>query len=82
MTRSVCLDVAVAMVLFGLTIGLAFPFFVMLLGVSRETALTPTTFAACLSAGIPPILLIADLAFELGVLMADHLPGVAEALPA
>lgn len=30
------------------------------------------------SAGQPPILLIADLAFELGMLMADQLPGVGE----
>ncbi len=30
------------------------------------------------SAGQPPILLIADLAFERDMLMADHLPGVAE----
>ena len=30
------------------------------------------------SAGMPPILLIADLAFELDMLMADHLPGVGE----
>lgn len=30
------------------------------------------------SAGLPPILLIADLAFELDMLMADRLPGVAE----
>lgn len=30
------------------------------------------------SAGQPPILLIADLAFELDMLMADHLPGVGE----
>lgn len=30
------------------------------------------------SAGMPPILLIADLAFELDMLMADRLPGVAE----
>ncbi len=30
------------------------------------------------SAGLPPILLIADLAFELGMLMEDHLPGVGE----
>ncbi|TQM90078.1 metallo-beta-lactamase superfamily protein [Roseinatronobacter monicus] len=30
------------------------------------------------SAGMPPILLIADLAFELDMLMADHMPGVGE----
>lgn len=30
------------------------------------------------SAGMPPILLIADLAFELDMLMADQLPGVGE----
>ena len=30
------------------------------------------------SAGMPPVLLIADLAFELDMLMADHLPGVGE----
>lgn len=51
LTRSVFLDVAISMVLFGLGIGLAFPFFVMLLGVASETALTPTFFVACLGAG-------------------------------
>jgi len=30
------------------------------------------------SAGMPPILLIADLAFELNMLLADHMPGVGE----
>ncbi len=30
------------------------------------------------SAGLPPILLIADLAFELGMLMEDQMPGVGE----
>jgi len=50
-TRRVFHDLAIWMVGFGLSIGLVFPFFVMLLGVPRDTALTGTFFAACLSAG-------------------------------
>jgi two-component system, cell cycle response regulator len=51
MTRKVFYDLAIWQVCFGLCIGLAFPFFVMLLGVSRADALTPVFFAACLFAG-------------------------------
>jgi len=51
MTRKVFHDLAIWQIGFGLCIGLAFPFFVMLLGVSRADALTPAFFAACLSAG-------------------------------
>jgi len=40
------------MVAFGLVIGVAFPFFVMMLGVDGDTALTPMFFAACLGAGV------------------------------
>ncbi len=51
MTRSVFLDLAIWMVAFGLAIGVAFPFFVLMLGAPRETALTPAFFSACLGAG-------------------------------
>jgi diguanylate cyclase (GGDEF)-like protein len=44
-------DLAIWMLSLGLIIGLAFPFFVIVLGVPRETALTPAFFAACLAAG-------------------------------
>ena len=50
-TRKVFYDLAIWQVGFGLCIGLVFPFFVMLLGVSRSDALTPVFFAACLFAG-------------------------------
>jgi diguanylate cyclase (GGDEF)-like protein len=51
MTSKVFHDLAVWQIGFGLCIGLAFPFFVTLLGVPRSDALTPLFFAACLSAG-------------------------------
>lgn len=50
-TRGVFLDLAIWMVGFGLWIGLAFPFFVTILGVSPAIALKPVFFAACLGAG-------------------------------
>lgn len=50
-THKVFYDLAIWQVFFGLCIGLAFPPFVMLLGVPRATALTPLFFAACLFAG-------------------------------
>ena len=50
-TRKVFHDLAIWQISFGLCIGIAFPFFAMLLGVSRSDALTPVFFAACLSAG-------------------------------
>ena len=50
-TRRVFHDLAIWMVAFGVSIGLAFPFFVMVLGVRGETALTGRFFAACLGAG-------------------------------
>ncbi len=50
-TRKVFHDLALWMIAFGLGIGIVFPFFVMLLGVPSETALTITFFMACLGAG-------------------------------
>jgi two-component system, cell cycle response regulator len=50
-TRRVFTDLAIWQIGFGLAIGLLFPFFVMALGVPRETALAPGFFAACLLAG-------------------------------
>lgn len=50
-TRGVFLDVAIWMVGFGLCIGLAFPFFVIMLGAPSGVALKPVFFAACLGAG-------------------------------
>ena len=51
MTRRVFLDLAIWMVGFGMSIGIIFPFFVMLLGVPPGTALKPVFLAACLGAG-------------------------------
>ncbi len=50
-TRKVFTDLAIWQVAFGLGIGAAFPFFVMALGVPRDTALTPVFITACLLAG-------------------------------
>jgi diguanylate cyclase (GGDEF)-like protein len=50
-TSKVFHDLAIWQIGFGLCIGLAFPFFALLLGVSRTDALTPGFFAACLFAG-------------------------------
>ena len=51
LTKKVFHDLAIWMVCFGLCIGVVFPFFVMLLGVPSEIALTLTFFLACLGAG-------------------------------
>lgn len=50
-TRKVFHDLAIWQIGFGLCIGVAFPFFVLLLGVSRADVITPVFFAACLFAG-------------------------------
>jgi len=50
-TRGVFLDVSIWMVAFGLCTGVAFPFFVIMFGVSPSIALKPMFFAACLGAG-------------------------------
>jgi diguanylate cyclase (GGDEF)-like protein len=50
-TRKVFHDLAIWMVGFGLVIGIVFPFFVMMLGVPPDIALTPIFFTACLGAG-------------------------------
>ena len=50
-TRKVFTDLAIWMIAFGLAIGIVFPFFVILLGVPVETALTIPFFLACLGAG-------------------------------
>ncbi len=50
-TRKVFHDLAIWQIGFGLCIGLAFPFFIVLLGAQRSVVLTPRFFAACLFAG-------------------------------
>lgn len=52
LTRRVFADLVIYMLAFGLAIGLVFPFFMLLLGVSRDVALTPSFFGACIGAGI------------------------------
>ena len=52
LTRKVFHDLAIWMAVFGLCIGIIFPFFVILLGTPRSVALTPFFFAACMAAGI------------------------------
>jgi len=51
LTRKVFHDLAIWMILFGLSIGIVFPFFSILLGVSSQIALTIKYFLACLGAG-------------------------------
>jgi len=50
-TRKVFYDIALWMVAFGLAMGIIFPFFVILLGVSPRIAITVKFFLACLGAG-------------------------------
>jgi len=50
-TRKVFHDLAIWMIVFGLLIGVVFPFFVILLGVPPQTSLTLTFFLSCLGAG-------------------------------
>lgn len=50
-TKKVFLDLVIWMVAFGLSIGLVFPWFVMILGVPRSIALKPGFYASCLGAG-------------------------------
>ena len=52
LTRKVFHDLAIWMAGFGLSIGIMFPFFVIMLGMPRDIALTPLFFAACMAAGI------------------------------
>lgn len=50
-TKSVIKDLAIFMIGFGIVIGIAFPFFVILFGVSRSIALSPFFIIACVAAG-------------------------------
>lgn len=52
LTCSVFRDLALWMAGFGLLIGVIFPPFVLLLGVSSATAISPRFYAACLAAGV------------------------------
>jgi diguanylate cyclase (GGDEF)-like protein len=52
LTNGVMSDLRLWMIGFGLVIGLAFPFIVVMLGVPREIALRPAFFAATLVAGL------------------------------
>lgn len=51
LTHKVFTDLAILMIGLGLVMGLAFPFFVVMMGVSAEQALTPWFFAATMIAG-------------------------------
>lgn len=52
LTRKVFTDLALYMMAFGLSIGLVFPFFVTILGVPKQYAITASFFMACVSAGL------------------------------
>jgi diguanylate cyclase (GGDEF)-like protein len=51
LTRKVFSDLAIWMIGLGLFIGVIFPFFLVIMGVSSEQVLTPWFFAACMMAG-------------------------------
>lgn len=51
LTRRVFADLAIWMVCFGVGIGVAFPFMVLILGVSKQVALAPGFVIACTCAG-------------------------------
>lgn len=51
LTRKVFTDLAIWMIGLGLVMGLIFPFFVVMMGVQKEQALTPWFFAATMTAG-------------------------------
>jgi two-component system cell cycle response regulator len=51
-TKRVFADLAIWMLGFGILVGFVFPFMVILLGVPKETSLTPIFFIATVSAGI------------------------------
>jgi two-component system cell cycle response regulator len=52
LTRKVFLDLARWMIAFGMSIGLIFPIFSILLGIPTHYVLTPLFFFACVIAGI------------------------------
>lgn len=52
LTQKVFTDLAIWMLCFGFAIGLVFPFFVILLGVPADTAITMKFFMACVGAGL------------------------------
>ncbi len=51
-TRRIFTDLAIFMIMLGVIIGLAFPYFCLLLGVPKSLALSPLFFTACILAGI------------------------------
>jgi two-component system cell cycle response regulator len=52
LTRKVFTDLAIWMILFGMSIGIVFPPFSMMLGIPSGYVLTPVFFIACILAGI------------------------------
>lgn len=52
LTKKVFNDLAIFMLAFGFSIGLVFPFFVTILGVPSDHAITVPFFVACISAGL------------------------------
>lgn len=52
LTKKIFDDLAIFMVALGVLVGLVFPFFSLLLGVSTKIAMRPTYFIACIFAGV------------------------------
>lgn len=51
-TRKILTDLAIWMVMFGILAGVIFPFFMLMLGVSSDMAISPVFFGATICAGI------------------------------
>ena len=51
-TKKVFTDLTIYMIMLGITVGIFFPFFVLLFNVPKGIVLQPTFFAACIGAGI------------------------------
>jgi diguanylate cyclase (GGDEF)-like protein len=51
-TKRIFRDLAIYMIMLGVAVGIAFPFFVVLFGVPRATAFHPLFFGACIVAGV------------------------------
>ncbi len=52
LTKKIFFDLAIWMIGFGIIVGMAFPFFVQIFGVSKDIAYSHWFFAACIAAGI------------------------------
>ena len=52
LTKKIFTDLAIWMAFLGVAVGVVFPFFIQIFGVSKDVALRPVFFSACVAAGI------------------------------